>query len=128
MQMMGRTNCQQPVRTYPQPRNGANCPMPQTPPPGPGPARTETTCSCSGFSKDQLLRLIATTGFACVDACLYLDTHPEDSEAIAYFREMNLKYQEALHEYSQKYGPLNLSHVHHPTDYWKWVDQPWPWQ
>ena len=79
-------------------------------------------------SKDQLLRLIATTGFACVDACLYLDTHPEDSEAIAYFREMNLKYQEALHEYSQKYGPLNLSHVHHPTDYWKWVDQPWPWQ
>ena len=102
--------------------------MPQTPPPGPGPARTETTCSCSGFSKDQLLRLIATTGFACVDACLYLDTHPEDSEAIAYFREMNLKYQEALHEYSQKYSPLNLSHVHHPTDYWKWVDQPWPWQ
>ena len=97
--MMGRTNCQQPVRTCPQPRNGASCPMPQTPPPGPGPARTETTCSCSGFSKDQLLRLIATTGFACVDACLYLDTHPEDSEAIAYFREMNLKYQEALHEY-----------------------------
>ena len=66
--------------------------------------------------------------FVVLELGIYLDTHPEDSEAIAYFREMNLKYQEALHEYSQKYGPLNLSHVHHPTDYWKWVDQPWPWQ
>ena len=86
------------------------------------------SCSCSGLSKEQLLRRIATTGFACVDACLYLDTHPEDTEAIAYFEKQNRMYREALHEYSTQYGPLTLSHVHNPKDYWTWTDQPWPWQ
>ncbi len=77
---MMRNNCQSPVRPCPQPNAG--CPYRQLR--QPGPVRLDS-CSCSGFSKDQLLRLIATTGFACVDACLYLDTHPENTEAIAYF-------------------------------------------
>ena len=128
MQMMGRNNCQQPVRPCPQPRMGSSCPMPAAPVSGPGPVRPDSACSCSGLSKDQLLRRIAPTGFACVDACLYLDTHPQDSEAMAYFDENNRKYQEALHEYSKAYGPLTLAHVHDPKDYWNWVDQPWPWQ
>ena len=128
MQMMGRNNCQQPVRPCSQPRNVNSCPMPTAPPSGPGPVRPESGCSCSGLSKEQLLQRIFTTGFACVDASLYLDTHPEDTGAISYFGENNRKYQEALHEYSQKYGPLTLAHVHHPEDYWNWVDQPWPWQ
>lgn len=94
----------------------------------PRPGSSMDSCSCSGLSKEQLLRRIATTGFACVDACLYLDTHPEDTEAIAYFEKQNRMYQEALHEYSTQYGPLTLSHVHNPKDYWTWADQPWPWQ
>ena len=118
---MMRNNCQSPVRPCPQPRNATGCPIPTAPQSGP-------SCSCSGLSKEQLLRRIATTGFACVDACLYLDTHPEDTEAIAYFEKQNRMYREALHEYSTQYGPLTLSHVHNPKDYWTWTDQPWPWQ
>ena len=122
MQMMVRTNC-------PQPRTNAACqPAPAAPMPGPGPVRPEPGCSLSGLSKEQLLCRIATTGFACVDANLYLDTHPEDSEAIAYFEKNNQSYQEALHAYAKAYGPLTLSHAHHLKDYWNWVDQPWPWQ
>ena len=123
---MMRNNCQSPVRPCPQPRNATSCPIPTAPQSGPGPVRPMD--SCSGLSKEQLLRRIATTGFACVDACLYLDTHPEDTEAIAYFEKQNRMYQEALHEYSTQYGPLTLSHVHNPKDYWTWADQPWPWQ
>lgn len=106
--MMGR-NYQQPVRPCPQPR-------------------TENNCPTSGLSKEQLLRCISVTGFACTDACLYLDTHPEDREALDYFDGNNRKYQEALHEYSKTYGPLTLAHVHQSKDYWKWIEQPWPWQ
>ena len=71
---------------------------------------------------------VQVLAFAVQELALYLDTHPEDTGAISYFGENNRKYQEALHEYSQKYGPLTLAHVHHPEDYWNWVDQPWPWQ
>ena len=124
--MMGRTNCQQPVRTYPQPRNGASCPMPQTPPPGPGPARTETACSCSGFSKDQLLRLIATTGFACVDACLYLDTHPDDMEAFQLFQQYAAMEKSAKAAYEKRFGPLMKSTAA-TEDTYRWLQDPWPW-
>ena len=67
---MMRNNCQSPVRPCPQPRNATGCPIPTAPKSGPGPVRPMDSCSCSGLSKEQLLRRIATTGFACVDACL----------------------------------------------------------
>lgn len=88
----------------------------------------EGSCGCSQMSKEQLYRRITLTGFALVDVTLYLDTHPDDREAIRYFQENSRLYQEALAEYSEKYGPLTLSHAHHNDEYWDWVNQPWPWQ
>ena len=89
---------------------------------------TESSSGCSQMSKEQLYRRITLTGFALVDTTLYLDTHPDDREAIRYFQENSRLYQEALAEYSEKYGPLTLSHAHHNDEYWDWVNQPWPWQ
>ena len=76
----------------------------------------------------KLLAYINEISFSQYDLMLYLDTHPEDSEAIAYFEKNNQSYQEALHAYTKAYGPLTLSHAYHPKDYWNWVEQPWPWQ
>ena len=82
----------------------------------------------NNMNKQQLFAFITEVSFALDDISLYLDTHPEDTEAIAYFEKQNQMYREALHEYSTQYGPLTLSHVHNPKDYWTWADQPWPWQ
>ena len=105
-------SCQQP-----QPRTNAGAPCTQ-PQPRAG----------AGASRQQLMKQVMLYGFACVDASLYLDTHPDDAEALAYFKEHDRIYREAVEEYSRNYGPLTLSHAHHCGSYWNWVNQPWPWQ
>ena len=105
-------SCQQP-----QPRASAGAPFTQ-PQPRAG----------AGASRQQLMKQVMLYGFACVDASLYLDTHPDDAEALAYFKEHDRIYREAVEEYSRNYGPLTLSHAHHCGSYWNWVNQPWPWQ
>lgn len=105
-------SCQQP-----QPRAGAGAPCTQPQP-----------RASAGASRQQLMKQVMLYGFACVDASLYLDTHPDDAEALAYFKEHDRIYREAVEEYSRNYGPLTLSHAHHCGSYWNWVNQPWPWQ
>ena len=105
-------SCQQP-----QPRAGAGAPCTQPQP-----------RANAGVSRQQLMKQVMLYGFACVDASLYLDTHPDDAEALAYFKEHDRIYREAVEEYSRNYGPLTLSHAHHCGSYWNWVNQPWPWQ
>lgn len=83
---------------------------------------------CDEMNREQLLNWISMTKFACVDATLYLDTHPDDLEAIRYFQEHIRLYNEAVKEYAKKYGPLTIAHAHHCDTYWDWVNQPWPWQ
>ena len=64
-------------------------------------------------------------------ASLYLDTHPEDKEALDYFHHFNSARQQALHEYAVRFGPLTLGDVQHDgpcKDSWKWATQPWPWE
>lgn len=89
---------------------------------------TEATCQNDQMSQEQLLRLITLTKFAMVDANLYLDTHPDDEEAIRYFQVNSKLYGEAMENYAKAYGPLTISHAHHNDKYWDWVNQPWPWQ
>lgn len=118
-------SCQQP-----QPRTNAGAPCTQPQP------RANAGAACqqpqpragAGASRQQLMKQVMLYGFACVDASLYLDTHPDDAEALAYFKEHDRIYREAVEEYSRNYGPLTLSHAHHCGSYWNWVNQPWPWQ
>lgn len=92
------------------------------------PMRMVSPCPVGQMDQKQLLEWIGLTKFACVDANLYLDTHPDDAEAIRYFQEHNRLYLEAMNEYARVYGPLTVSHALHCGTYWEWVDQPWPWQ
>ena len=105
-------SCQQP-----QPRANAGVPCTQPQP-----------RANAGASRQQLMKQVMLYGFACVDASLYLDTHPDDAEALAYFKEHDRIYREAVEEYSRNYGPLTLSRAHRCGSYWNWVNQPWPWQ
>lgn len=92
------------------------------------PSCQNETSTWSRMSQEQLLRQISLLKFAMVDANLYLDTHPDDKEALHYFQKHTLLYNEAMEEYAKKYGPLTLAHAHHCDGYWNWVNQPWPWQ
>ena len=81
------------------------------------------------INRRQLMNRINQASFAVDEIKLYLDTHPCDIEAIAYFREMSRKRNQALNEYATAYGPLTVDTAEAScTDRWNWVNEPWPWQ
>ncbi len=81
----------------------------------------------SKMEQKNLLFYIDAVSFAALDASLYLDTHPNDAEALEYFHHFNKARQQALHEYAVRFGPLTLNGAQ-TDDTWKWATQPWPWE
>ena len=57
---------------------------------------------------------------------LYLDTHPDDSEAFETLREMLKLTAEAKRRYVAKYGPLQPSDLAESESF-DWLADPWPW-
>lgn len=81
------------------------------------------------MNKSQLMCHINEVSFAVYEALLYLDTHPDDPEAIQYFTEYNKKREEALKEYAKRFGPLTIASIDQCNEtVWKWAMQPWPWE
>lgn len=77
-------------------------------------------------AKQKLLREIQQCQFAVVEANLYLDTHPQDQEALSYFQTHQQKLMESVTEYEKKYGKIQTDA--NGKSRWAWVDDPWPWQ
>lgn len=66
-------------------------------------------------------------GFALDEAQLYLDTHPCDTAALEYFRQVSAMYQSAVSAYEKQFGPLMASDTSGQA-YWSWISDPWPWE
>ena len=80
-------------------------------------------------NRRELLNYINAVSLACLEAQLYLDTHPEDERALAYFQEQSRQRNQALKEYAMCYGPLTIDGViHSGLERWTWIQEPWPWQ
>ena len=80
------------------------------------------------MEKKNLLYYIDVVSFAALDASLYLDTHPRDEEAMEYFNHFNEARQQAMQEYSRRFGPLNTDQVTDSSDEWTWATTAWPWE
>lgn len=78
--------------------------------------------------RHELLNHINAVSFAVVEAQLYLDTHPDDPDALAFFHKYLEERKIALKEYATYYGPLTIDSTASCDDRWKWVNEPWPWQ
>lgn len=74
----------------------------------------------------ELLKKYNAYAFAAYDWNLYLDTHPNDKDAIAMFKKMVDKAKELRSEYQAKYGPLTAE-ASNDSERWNWIDNPWPW-
>ncbi len=75
----------------------------------------------------ELMKKLNAYAFAAYDWNLYLDTHPDDTDAIAMFRKMTDMAKELKKEYEAKYGPLTAS-ASMDNNRWNWIDSPWPWE
>lgn len=85
------------------------------------------TINCESMSQKQLLEWINQISFALTELSLFLDTHPCDKEALAYFDKYNEERQKALRIYNNQFSPLVMDTIH-DSKHWDWVTSPWPWE
>lgn len=79
------------------------------------------------ISQSALMSKIYMASFAVNDITLFLDTHPEDKEALDYFNHYNEIRQKLLEEYENLYGPLTIDTAE-PHEIWSWVMTSYPWE
>ena len=78
-------------------------------------------------NQQQLLRYIQQINLALLDVVLFLDTHPNDRNALNYYEKCKVARMEATALYAEKFGPLQIDNVN-TSDGFSWVDSPWPWE
>lgn len=77
--------------------------------------------------KCKIVSAVYEIGFVLVETMLYLDTHPDDLEALAYYSEMKEKYENVRKQYNKLVGPLEFTDCS-SEKYWTWVATPMPWE
>jgi spore coat protein JB len=79
------------------------------------------------MEKFEMLKKLSAADFSAFDLRLYLNTHPHDREAIKLFNAANTEAKKLHAEYEKKFGRLTASGGEPYTDYFDWIDNPWPW-
>ncbi len=80
-------------------------------------------------SKAVLLHRLQVCDFILVELNLYLDTHPDDPEAIRSFEKHRAMREETAKAYTDRYGPITAKDPAAVSGgRWRWVDGPWPWE
>jgi len=81
-------------------------------------------CNEISMDKRRCMQNIYELGFVLTESILYLDTHPDDTEAIEYYSHELLKHMDY---YAKNFGPLNYFNIE-SQNYWTWVSTPMPWE
>lgn len=77
-------------------------------------------------NKTALFNAIGAVSFAMDELRLYLDTHPDSTDALSAFSEKMQKRAELTDEYTEKYGPLDSYYFNVDNGY-TWTNAPIPW-
>lgn len=75
----------------------------------------------------ELLKKVQMYSFLVDEARLFLDTHPKETDAIAYYNKNLERKKEAENAYTKLYGPINYDEMSNEKE-WTWVKGPWPWE
>lgn len=75
--------------------------------------------------RERLLRQISMVDFAILELHMFLDTHPNDSNAATKLDEYQTKSEILTREFESKFGPLSASA--RDANRWAWISNPWPW-
>ena len=61
--------------------------------------------------REKLLSRVQMYDFALVEAIEYLDGHPNNAAALAYYSKMRTAFDQAAAEYEDRFGPLTAREV-----------------
>ena len=77
--------------------------------------------------RERLLRRIQAEDFAVYETVLYLDGHPKNRQARAYYQKHRDAAVALRTEYEQKYGTLTI-YGNNDAGNWNLINRPWPWE
>ena len=73
--------------------------------------------------REKLLNRVRMYDFALDDVIEYLDGHPKNTAALAYYSEMRTAFDKAAAEYEDAFGPLTAREVDTRPGFWRWIDE-----
>lgn len=76
----------------------------------------------------RLFNEINLLDFALTEITLFLDTHPDNQEAMRFFNYYNRLKQDKMKEFAASYGPLTRNQATDQHGDFLWTVQPWPWE
>ena len=81
--------------------------------------------------REKLMKQITEISFYLDDLTLYLDTHPEDPEALALFKDYSVQRKSLKMEFTKAHDPLTRDCMADCADEhtgWCWQEGPVPWE
>jgi len=79
------------------------------------------------MTRDKLLNEIMKVDFALLDLRLYLNTHPNCTQALSHFHNLTKESKQLKSDFAAKFGPI-CGNCNTDEDRFNWIDTPWPWQ
>lgn len=79
------------------------------------------------MNRDEMLKALTAMDFYAVDMALYLNTHPDDREALARYNTVVNEANALRRDYEAQFGPM-YSYRSTSASPWQWKNDPWPWQ
>ena len=76
--------------------------------------------------KHPLMMRITEISFAMDELRLYLDTHPEDKEALELYQNYQKIYHKGMMDFNEE-RPLKHG-LPVQGERYRWLDDPWPWE
>ncbi|HHW02044.1 MAG TPA: spore coat protein CotJB [Thermoanaerobacterales bacterium] len=74
----------------------------------------------------EMIKEIQAVDFAVYELALFLDTHPDDRQALDDHNKLSRRSYQLKANYEEKYGPLRLDSLsQYPYQY---INEPWPWE
>ena len=81
------------------------------------------------MDREEMLKTLSELDFIAVDLGLFLNTHPDNSEAIIAYNQVIAAADAVRMRCAEAYGPLcSFRRYAANTQGWQWKDNPWPWQ
>ena len=77
--------------------------------------------------REAKLLSVQQADFVLYDAALYLDTHPDDREALELYQTYQKMYHQCAMDFGKDMGPLNHGQPTQGNKY-RWTSDPWPWE
>jgi spore coat protein JB len=74
------------------------------------------------------LKELQAVDFVIVELTLYLDTHPDDHQAIEQYNRFVHHRMQIAQPFQAEFGPLTSFGYSFSQAPWQWKETPWPWQ